>query len=71
MAGEGERRLLDDEAEVLCPWCGEPVTLGLDPWGGSPQAYVQDCEVCCRPWSVRVRWSRGGRARVEVDPLDG
>lgn len=59
----------DEEAEVHCPWCGEPVDITLDPWGGAEQSYVEDCEVCCRPWAVTVRWSRSGRARVEVDPL--
>lgn len=59
----------EGEAEVHCPWCGEPVLVTLDPWGGTEQSYVEDCEVCCRPWSVRVRWNRRGRARVEVDPL--
>ena len=59
----------DEAASVACPWCGERIEITLDPWGGSQQDYVEDCEVCCRPWSVQVRWSRGGRARVEVEPL--
>jgi hypothetical protein len=66
-----ERPLPDDEAGAACPWCGEPVTLALDPWGGAVQSYVEDCQVCCRPWAVHVRWTRRGRARVELDPLDG
>lgn len=37
-----------------CPWCGEPVMVSvtLEDTGGSE--YVEDCPVCCRPWSVHV-----------------
>jgi predicted metal-dependent hydrolase len=35
-------------------WCGEPVMVSvtLEDTGGSE--YVEDCPVCCRPWSVHV-----------------
>ena len=42
----------DTEAEVHCPYCGEIVEIGLDPGGGMVQEYVEDCQVCCRPWRV-------------------
>jgi hypothetical protein len=58
---------VQDEAEVFCPYCGEAVTVTLDPYGGSGQDYVEDCEVCCRPWQVRVRYDDEGAARVDVD----
>src|SRR2546429_8524933 len=41
---------LDTEADVTCPHCGATVRLTLDPAGGRAQDYVEDCEVCCRPW---------------------
>lgn len=53
---------------MTCPHCGESVTIGLDPGGGSSQAYVEDCEVCCRPWDVRVRYDSEGRAEVLLEP---
>ena len=40
-----------------CPYCGEEVEILLDPGGGTEQRYVEDCEVCCRPWTVTVRWA--------------
>ncbi len=58
----------DTEADVSCPYCGEGVTIGLDPAGGQVQAYVEDCEVCCRPWRVHVRYDDRGAAEVEVEP---
>ncbi len=58
----------DTEAEVVCPYCGEEVTIGLDPGGGLLQAYVEDCQVCCQPWRVSVRYHRDGGAMVVVNP---
>jgi hypothetical protein len=58
----------DTEAEVMCPYCGEGVTIGLDPGGGRVQTYVEDCQVCCQPWHVHLEYDRDGGARVEVEP---
>ena len=59
-----------DEAQVECPYCGELVEIALDPGGGSVQHYVEDCQVCCRPWRVSVKWSRDGSAVVSLAPDD-
>ena len=58
---------IDTEADVSCPWCGETVTITLDPGGGSAQEYVEDCEVCCRPWLVRVTFDGTGGAEVQLE----
>ena len=60
----------DLEAEVQCPHCGEPVVIALDPGGGDEQEYVEDCQVCCRPWRVIVRYETDGRATVHAESLD-
>ena len=49
----------DNSATVACPYCGEVVTISVDPGGGSSQEYVEDCEVCCNPWQVSVRFVDG------------
>jgi len=61
---------LETEAEVTCPHCGETLSLTLDAGGGRVQEYVEDCEVCCRPWRVRVWYHAGGAADVELQPLE-
>lgn len=61
---------LEGTAQVWCPYCGESVELILDPGGGPAQEYVEDCEVCCRPWHVRVRFERDGRPSVSLTTLD-
>jgi Cysteine-rich CPXCG len=45
---------MSDSLVFSCPYCGEPVALAIDEGGGSPQSYVEDCPVCCRPWQVEV-----------------
>ena len=59
----------DTSAEVVCPCCGAPGEIGLDPGGGEWQEYVEDCEVCCQPWQVRVRY-HGGSAEVSLSPVN-
>ncbi|MFN8574624.1 MAG: CPXCG motif-containing cysteine-rich protein [Gemmatimonadaceae bacterium] len=54
---------------VTCPYCGESIELSLDPGSGDMQDYVEDCEVCCQPWRVRVRYRRDGSADVSVSAL--
>jgi len=56
-----------DEADVTCPYCGETVAIQLDRAGGSAQEYVEDCQVCCQPWRVLVRFTRTGDATVRVE----
>ena len=66
VSGEGQR--LHDhilERDLRCK------LISLDPEdGGGVAEYVEDCEVCCRPWQVRVVWHDDGHADVEVSTLD-
>ena len=57
----------DVEGVVVCPYCGEANAIGLDPGSGEAQEYVEDCQVCCQPWLVHVRWSSTGAASVSAD----
>jgi hypothetical protein len=57
---------VDTAAFVSCPYCGAEVEIALDPGGGSVQEYVEDCEVCCSPWQVLVRYDAEGQAEVSL-----
>ncbi len=46
--------LLFEPMTQQCPYCGEPVDVSVDEVGPSSESYVEDCPVCCRPWSVEV-----------------
>ena len=59
---------MDDQFPVTCPYCGEEVDIYLEP--DVTGSFVQDCEVCCNPWRVRV--SGQGEARhIHVMRADG
>jgi len=60
----------DTETTVQCPYCMEAVEIALDPGSGGAQSYVEDCQVCCQPWHVHVRYLEDGRADVSLTPLD-
>jgi hypothetical protein len=62
------RKPVDDQFLVTCPYCGEQVEIYLEP--DVRGTFVQDCEVCCNPWRVRVVRS-GGDRDVEVRRADG
>jgi hypothetical protein len=63
----GDADTWETEAEVSCPYCGELVTIGIDPTGGQVQTYVEDCQVCCQPWQVHLRYDEHGAADVWVE----
>ena len=58
----------DVGAVVACPHCGELNEIGLDPGSGEEQEYIEDCQVCCRPWRVVVRYGADGSANVTLFP---
>jgi hypothetical protein len=58
---------VETEATVLCPYCGEINEIGLDPGSGPNQEYVEDCQICCRPWRVIVTYLPDGAAEVSVE----
>ena len=59
---------MDDRVLVTCPYCGETVEIYLEP--DVSGSFVQDCEVCCNPWRVRVR-GRGDERTLEIARADG
>ena len=59
---------MEDQFFVTCPYCGEESEIYLEPDVGG--TLVQDCEVCCNPWRLRI--VREGEDRwVEVARADG
>jgi hypothetical protein len=54
-----------DEITVQCPYCFETQILELAP--DDVGRMVQDCEVCCRPWSLTVSRDAEGNVCVNVD----
>ena len=59
---------MDDAREVACPWCFETIELYVDP--GTEGTFVQDCDVCCRPWQVTVTRDEEGELWIDVARSD-
>ena len=59
---------MDDRFDVWCPYCGEPGEIFVE--ADVRGTLVQDCEVCCQPWLVRIAWD-GADRYVEVRREDG
>ena len=53
------------EVPVQCPYCWQGITLLIDASVES-QAYVEDCEVCCRPIDFDIEVDDEGQARVQA-----
>ncbi len=55
---------MQTSARVQCPWCFEFIEVLIDP--DTEGRFVRDCEVCCRPWDVRVVRDAAGGLQVTV-----
>jgi Cysteine-rich CPXCG len=55
---------------VRCPYCGERLETRVDLTADEP-AFVEDCEICCRPIEFGIeRDAGGGLAALQVRRLD-
>ena len=58
------------DAKYQCAGCGEWNETFVDESAGGRQQYVEDCQVCCKPNLLDIRWSAadGGFAiRAELE----
>ena len=60
--------MADDTHLVTCPYCGEEIEIYIE--SDVRGSYVQDCEVCCNPWTVRVS-REDDDTYVEIGRADG
>ncbi len=56
-------------AQSSCPYCGAQIELLVD-WSAGKQAYVEDCEICCRPMNLKIAIDRNGDPVVEAHQED-
>jgi hypothetical protein len=59
---------MDELFQVTCPYCGEQVEIYVE--ADARGSFVQDCEVCCNPWKVRVSGKRDERT-IDITRADG
>ena len=59
---------MQENAQIDCPYCGQPLEIALDP-SVVAQTYIEDCQICCRPIQIQVRFL-DGEAQVSGDAMD-
>jgi predicted RNA-binding Zn-ribbon protein involved in translation (DUF1610 family) len=53
-----------------CPWCGERLETRIDV-SGAEHAFVEDCQVCCRPMELTLELAENGAlAALRVERVD-
>jgi len=58
--------MLEETAEVSCPYCGETITIVLD-LSVESQSYIEDCSVCCQPMTVSYACEDGELTELAVE----
>ena len=46
---------LEDDYDYSCPYCTTVQSVRIDHTAGSRQAFVTDCENCCRPIEIEIQ----------------
>lgn len=58
-----------NEHRFSCPYCGESITMVLD-FSIAQQAYIEDCEVCCRPIEIGYSVDQSVMTSFHADTAD-
>ena len=51
--------MIEEDFWFQCPYCWMDVSIRLEPTAGKSQNFSYDCEVCCRPVRIRVKFEDG------------
>ena len=54
-----------EPAQINCPYCGESLEIAIDA-SVRQQEYVEDCQVCCKPITLRIRIDAEGEPSIEA-----
>lgn len=57
------------EQIVSCPYCGEQLSVLIDPQEAGHQ-YTEDCQVCCQPIVFSVQMDSSSELHVTVQSED-
>ena len=54
---------------IHCPYCAEANEILIDP-SIPEQEYIEDCQVCCRPMTLKVSVGGDSTGGVAITALD-
>jgi len=58
-----------EEHFFQCPYCWETISMLMDP-SSHEQQYIEDCEVCCNPMEINVKFQENELISFEVKNLE-
>ncbi|GAL90381.1 CPXCG motif-containing cysteine-rich protein [Jejuia pallidilutea] len=58
-----------EEHYFTCPYCWEQISMLLDN-SVAHQEYIEDCEVCCNPIQITVRFQNAEIAEFQAIPIE-
>ena len=60
-----------NEQEIFfqCPYCAQTISFLVEALFGS-QSYIEDCEVCCQPITIRYQAEEGEVISYDIDRAD-
>ncbi|HLV38274.1 CPXCG motif-containing cysteine-rich protein [Xanthomarina sp.] len=58
-----------EEHEFQCPYCWETISMLLDS-SQSEQEYIEDCEVCCNPIQISVKFQAQELVSFRVESIE-
>ena len=56
--------MLENDQEINCPYCMAGFSVRVDVTGGRRQAFVVDCENCCRPIEIEADVDADGEVNL-------
>ena len=56
---------------VQCPFCFEKFSIEIYQADGEEQSFVYDCEVCCHPIDISVRFLSEEEIDLSAEKSDG
>jgi hypothetical protein len=59
----------EEEQFFQCPYCFSPISMVVETYYGK-QEYIEDCEVCCRPITIKYTVEEGEVLSFEAHRLD-
>jgi transcription elongation factor Elf1 len=57
------------EHQFQCPYCWEEISMLLDTSINS-QTYIEDCEVCCNPIEIQVKFKDNVLVELEIRDIE-
>lgn len=63
--------MIETSVQFKCAFCGAKNLIQVDPTAGMSQEFIEDCQVCCRPIKVKVRFDEANMQPTAEAEFEG